>query len=173
MSWSSRPLSRTHGLARRQQDPSIRGFDMRATSRYLDPSLATRRWITAGLIAAGAVAGAVVGLALTVLGKVVAGAPPADPANYTWNAGVFAGLRAALAPLVRAPAGAALADDRRATGRRGSGRRSWCAPRFGGRIPPAHSAWCGGSRHAPEPGPQAEGPAAPQGGAGVRDSRTA
>jgi len=100
LSWSSRPLSRIHGLARRQQELSIRGFDMRATSRYLDPSLATRRWITAGLIAAGAVAGAVIGLALTVLGKVVAGAPPADPANYTWNAGVFAVLGAVLAPLV-------------------------------------------------------------------------
>src|SRR5690606_11455988 len=68
--------------------------------RYLDPSRPTRRWITAGLVLVGAASGAVVGLALTVLGKVVAGAPPADLANYLWNARVFGAMGAVIAPAV-------------------------------------------------------------------------
>ena len=68
--------------------------------RYLDPSRPTRRWITAGLMAAGAASGALVGLALTVLGKVVAGAAPADLANYLWNASVFGAMGAVIAPAV-------------------------------------------------------------------------
>ena len=71
-----------------------------ATKNYLDPARPTRRWITAGLMFGGAVAGAVVGLALTMLGKIVAGAPPADMANYLWNAGVFAAVGAGMAPVV-------------------------------------------------------------------------
>lgn len=71
-----------------------------ATKKYLDPARPTRRWVTAGLMFGGAVAGAVVGLVLTVLGKIVAGAPPADMANYLWNAGVFGAIGAGLAPVV-------------------------------------------------------------------------
>ena len=71
-----------------------------ATKKYLDPARPTRRWITAGLMFGGAIAGAVVGLALTMLGKIVAGAPPADMANYLWNGGVFGAIGAGLAPVV-------------------------------------------------------------------------
>jgi hypothetical protein len=49
-------------------------------------------------MAGGAAAGAVFGLALTPLGKIVAGAPPADLANYLWNAGAFGLIGAVLAP---------------------------------------------------------------------------
>jgi hypothetical protein len=68
-------------------------------TKYLDPARGTRRWITLGLALGGAVAGAGVGLVLTILGKIVAGAPPADTANYLWNAEVFAVMGAAIAPL--------------------------------------------------------------------------
>jgi hypothetical protein len=68
--------------------------------RYVDPARGTRVWITLGLTASGAVAGALFGLALTVLGKIVAGAPPADAANYLWNAGVFSVFGAVLTPAV-------------------------------------------------------------------------
>ena len=70
------------------------------TAKYLDPARPTRRWITLGLTLGGAVAGAVSGLVLTVLGKMVAGAPPADAANYVWNATVFAVTGAVAAPVV-------------------------------------------------------------------------
>lgn len=66
----------------------------------LDPARWTRRWATLGLTVAGALAGAVVGLALTVLGKIVAGAPPADAANYIWNARIFGVMGALLGPTV-------------------------------------------------------------------------
>lgn len=69
-------------------------------AKYLDPARNTRRWITVGLIAGGALAGVGVGLVLTVLGKIVAGAPPADAANYIWNATTFAIIGAIAAPLV-------------------------------------------------------------------------
>jgi hypothetical protein len=69
-------------------------------SKYLDPARPVRRSITAALIIGGAVAGALIGLVLTPLGKIVAGAPPADVANYLWNAGVFGVMGAAVAPLV-------------------------------------------------------------------------
>ncbi len=69
-------------------------------TKYLDPARPTRRWITFGLALGGAVAGAGIGVVLTILGKIVAGAPPADAANYIWNAGVFAALGAGVAPLV-------------------------------------------------------------------------
>ncbi|HWH52666.1 MAG TPA: hypothetical protein VN651_14045 [Gemmatimonadaceae bacterium] len=65
-----------------------------------DRNLAVRRRITLGLTVAGFGAGAVFGLALTVFGKIVAGAPPATLGNYLWNAGVFGGLAAVVSPLV-------------------------------------------------------------------------
>jgi hypothetical protein len=71
-----------------------------AMIRYLDPARPTRRWITAGLVFAGAASGTVAGLALTVLGKIASGAPPADLANYLWNAGAFGVMGAAIAPTV-------------------------------------------------------------------------
>ena len=70
------------------------------TTRYADPARPTRRWITAGLALGGALAGAAFGGALTVLGKIVTGAPPADLANYLWNAGVFGAIGACIAPAV-------------------------------------------------------------------------
>ena len=72
-------------------------IDMR---KYDDPSRNTRRGITAGLILGGAIAGAVFGALLTPLGKIVAGAPPADMGNYVWNATSFAIFGAVLAPIV-------------------------------------------------------------------------
>ena len=72
-------------------------IDMR---KYDDPARGTRLWITLGLALGGAVAGAAFGIVLTPLGKIVAGAPPADFANYVWNATVFAVFGAFLAPFV-------------------------------------------------------------------------
>ena len=69
-------------------------------SKYLDPARPVRRAITGTLIIGGALAGAVFGFVLTPVGKVIADAPPADAANYLWNAGVFALMGAALAPIV-------------------------------------------------------------------------
>lgn len=69
-------------------------------AKYLDPARNTRRWITIGLTTGGALAGAVVGLVLTVLGKIVSGAPPAETANYIWNATIFGMIGAFAAPLV-------------------------------------------------------------------------
>ena len=68
--------------------------------RPRDPALPVKRHITFGLIVAGAVAGAVIGIVLTVAGKVVAGAPPATLANYRWNAIAFAAMGACVTPLV-------------------------------------------------------------------------
>jgi hypothetical protein len=65
-----------------------------------NPYFATRRWLTFGLVIGGAAAGAVLGLVLTRLGKIVAGAPPATLANYAWNAAVFGLLAAAISPIV-------------------------------------------------------------------------
>jgi hypothetical protein len=69
-------------------------------TRYSDPARATRRWITAGLVSGGALAGAALGIALTPLGKLVAGAPPADTANYVRNAVAFAVMGACAGPAV-------------------------------------------------------------------------
>lgn len=69
-------------------------------AKYTDPARATRRWITAGLVGGGALAGATLGIALTPLGKLVAGAPPADAANYIRNAYAFAVIGACVAPAV-------------------------------------------------------------------------
>ena len=60
----------------------------------------TRRLLQLGLVVAGAIAGAVFGLVLTRLGKIVTGAPPATLANYVWNAAVFGTLAAVVSPLV-------------------------------------------------------------------------
>lgn len=70
------------------------------TNRYADPARGTRRWITAGLVFGGALAGAALGIALTPLGKLVAGAPPADTANYLRNAVAFAVMGACAGPAV-------------------------------------------------------------------------
>jgi hypothetical protein len=67
---------------------------------FLNPYFATRRWLNVGLVTAGAVAGATVGVVLTALGKVVAGAPPATASNYAWNAAVFGLLAGIVSPVV-------------------------------------------------------------------------
>ena len=64
------------------------------------PEYRTRRWLKVGLVVGGALTGAVFGIVLTRLGKIVGGAPPADLRNYLWNAGVFALMAAVLSPLV-------------------------------------------------------------------------
>lgn len=66
----------------------------------------TRRWLKIGLIGSGIVAGAVFGLVLTRLGKIIAGAPPAALKNYVWNAAVVIG--APLLLLVLPPVGIGL-----------------------------------------------------------------
>lgn len=66
----------------------------------LDPDFATRRRLKFGLVIAGAVAGAVFGIILTRIGKIATGAPPADLANYMWNAAVFGVLAGIVSPLV-------------------------------------------------------------------------
>lgn len=71
-----------------------------ANNRYADPARATRRWITAGLVFGGALAGVALGIALTPLGKMVAGAPPADTANYIRNAVAFGIMGACVGPVV-------------------------------------------------------------------------
>ncbi len=68
--------------------------------KYEDPARSTRRWITFGLMMGGAAAGAILGAAITPLGKMVAGAPPADLANYVWNAISFGIMGACAAPIV-------------------------------------------------------------------------
>lgn len=73
---------------------------MTGIDQYVDPARPIRRWITLGLLAGGALAGAAVGVGLTVLGKIIAGAPAADFANYRWNAAVFGILGACVAPFV-------------------------------------------------------------------------
>lgn len=65
-----------------------------------DRNLAVQRRIAFGLTIAGFAAGAVFGAALTVLGKIVAGAPPPTLGNYLWNAAVFGGLAAVVSPVV-------------------------------------------------------------------------
>lgn len=56
--------------------------------------------ITLGLVAAGFVAGAVIGVVITFIGKIVTGAPPADLANHVWNAVAFGTIGAVMAPFV-------------------------------------------------------------------------
>jgi len=66
----------------------------------LQPEYSTRRWLKVGLVVAGAFAGAVFGIVMTRIGKIAAGAPPADFANYLWNAVVFGVMAAIVSPLV-------------------------------------------------------------------------
>jgi hypothetical protein len=66
----------------------------------LDPTYSTRRWLKLGLTLTGVLAGAVFGVVLTRLGKIVSGAPPATLANYAWNAAVFAVLAGVVSPIV-------------------------------------------------------------------------
>ena len=68
--------------------------------RVFDHPLSTRRFLQIGLVAAGAVTGAVFGLVLTRLGKIATGAPPATLANYLWNAAVFAAIAAVVSPVI-------------------------------------------------------------------------
>lgn len=67
--------------------------------RILDHPLSTRRVLQIGLVVAGAVTGAVFGIALTRLGKIATGAPPATLANYLWNAAVFGAIAAVVSPV--------------------------------------------------------------------------
>jgi hypothetical protein len=54
------------------------------------------------LVLVGAVGGALASIPLTWLGKVLAGAPPADFANFRWNAIAFAVIGAFVSPGVTA-----------------------------------------------------------------------
>jgi hypothetical protein len=72
---------------------------MAVSRNYDDPSRSTRIGITIGLTVGGALAGALIGAAITPLGKIVAGAPPADFANYVWNAVSFAIMGAVATPI--------------------------------------------------------------------------
>lgn len=65
-----------------------------------DRYFAARRRLKVGLVLAGTISGAIFGLALTVFGKLVAGAPPATAANYAWNAAVFGILAGIVSPVV-------------------------------------------------------------------------
>jgi len=53
-----------------------------------------------GLMLAGGIAGAIAGCALTVFGKIIAGAPPATLADYVWNMAQCGVLAAVISPLV-------------------------------------------------------------------------
>lgn len=68
--------------------------------RFFNPALVTRLWLHTGLTFGGGLAGALFGLVLTRLGKIVAGAPPATLGNYAWNAAVFGIMAAIVSPLV-------------------------------------------------------------------------
>lgn len=66
----------------------------------LNPYFATRRRIKVGLAVARVAAGVVFGLAITVFGKILAGAPPATLGNYAWNAGLFAVVAGVASPMI-------------------------------------------------------------------------
>jgi hypothetical protein len=68
--------------------------------KFLDPYSSTRRWLKVGLAMSGALAGAMFGIALTRLGKIITDAPPATLENYVWNAAVFGLLAAVVSPVV-------------------------------------------------------------------------
>jgi hypothetical protein len=67
---------------------------------YLVRYFATRRRLKVGLVVAGTFAGAIGGAALTVLGKIVADAPPATGPNYVWNMAAFGLMGAVLGPVI-------------------------------------------------------------------------
>ena len=56
--------------------------------------------ITGLLMLLGAMAGALGSVVMTVVGKVLAGAEPADIATYLWNLRVFAAIGAVLGPVL-------------------------------------------------------------------------
>jgi hypothetical protein len=66
----------------------------------MNASRAVRLRLQAGLMLAGAIAGALVGAGMTVLGKIVTGAPAATSANYVWNMAAFGLMAAVVSPLV-------------------------------------------------------------------------
>ena len=70
------------------------------TNPYMRQYFATRWRLRLGLIIAGIVGGAIVGAALTILGKIVGGAPPATIPNYVWNMVVFGLFGAVIGPIV-------------------------------------------------------------------------
>jgi hypothetical protein len=65
-----------------------------------DPNFATRRRLKIGLVVAGVAAGTLFSIALTIFGKIVAGAPPATLENYAINAMWFGALAGIVSPLV-------------------------------------------------------------------------
>jgi hypothetical protein len=67
---------------------------------YLQRFFATRRRLRVGLVIAGAVSGGIVGTAITVSGKIVAGAPPATLSNYLINVTWFGIFGAIIGPIV-------------------------------------------------------------------------
>jgi hypothetical protein len=71
-----------------------------ASNPYLKRFFATRRRLRVGLVIGGAVSGAIVGAAITVLGKIVAGAPPATLSNYVTNLCWFGLFGAVIGPIV-------------------------------------------------------------------------
>ena len=70
------------------------------TNPYMQQYFATRWRLRLGLIIAGVVGGAIVGAALTILGKIVTGAPPATIPNYVWNIVAFGLFGAVIGPIV-------------------------------------------------------------------------
>ena len=73
---------------------------MTETNPYMKRYFATRRRLKVGVVVAGAATGAVVGVALTVMGKVVAGAPLATMSNFVWNMVAFGMFGAVIGPIV-------------------------------------------------------------------------
>lgn len=71
-----------------------------STNPYMKRFFATRRRLKVALVTTGAASGAIVGAALTVLGKIVAGAPAATLPNYVWNMLWFGLFGAIIGPIV-------------------------------------------------------------------------
>jgi hypothetical protein len=67
---------------------------------YLKRFFATRENLKTGLVVGGFVAGAMLGVAITILGKIVAGAPPATLTNYMINVAWFGAFGAMVGPIV-------------------------------------------------------------------------
>jgi MFS family permease len=73
---------------------------MAESNPYLKRFYATRQRLKTGLVVVGLVCGAVVGIAMTILGKIVAGAPPATLSNYLINIAWLAAFGAVIGPVV-------------------------------------------------------------------------
>ena len=67
---------------------------------YMKRFFATRQRLKIGLVISGLVSGAIAGVAITILGKIVAGAPPATLSNYLINIAWFAAFGAVIGPTV-------------------------------------------------------------------------